>query len=185
MRSLLPWYAAGALERAEAAAVEAHLHLCSRCAQDLQVLVRLRGALHDLSTSLPSPSSEVLDRTWMRILRYEREHPPREVVRLVRPLVALAAAVGMVMAGIALRGDPLVTLGVAREEPAPTLQVVFHPRTPEEEIRALLQEIGGTIAEGPRASGLYRIRLRRDVDPEQVIRRLRREGTILFVEREP
>ncbi|MDR5709701.1 MAG: zf-HC2 domain-containing protein [Armatimonadota bacterium] len=185
LRQLLPWYAAETLGEEEAAEVREHLLHCPRCARELQSLVRLRTALRELSSSLPAPPLEVRDHTWTRILRHEREEKPRGFARFTGPLVALAAAMALVVSGIALRSDPFVTLGIAHREPSPVLQVVFHPQTPEVEIRRLLHEIGGTIEEGPRASGLYRIRLRRDANAEQALGQLRRSRAVLFAEREP
>ncbi|MDR7416105.1 MAG: zf-HC2 domain-containing protein [Armatimonadota bacterium] len=185
LRRLLPWYAAGTLEGAEAAAVEEHLAGCPRCRHEMQSCLQLRRSLQNLSSSLPPPPPEVLSRTWTRILRHERERGRPGFARYAGLIAALAAAWVVAVAGVVPHPGPFVTLGVARRESSPVLQVVFHPGTTEAEIRALLQEIGGTIEEGPRASGLYRIRLSRDTDPDRAVERLRRDRAVLFAELEP
>jgi len=183
LKRLLPWYAAGTLEEAEASGVEEHLAVCPRFRREIQSCLRLRTSLQGLSRSLPPPPPEVLARTWTRILRHEREQARSGFARLAGLFAASAAALAVAVAG--LSPGSFVTLGIARRESSPVLQVVFHPGTTEAEIRALLHGIGGTIEEGPRASGLYRIRLRGDVDPERVVERLRRDRAVLFAELEP
>ena len=89
--------------------------------------------------------------------------PERPARRPLWPLAAAAAAAVLVWQVVAVPLLPGPT-GEARyapvsEEPArgPTLSVAFVPEATEAEIRALLQEIGARIGDGPSAIGLWQL----------------------------
>ncbi len=183
---LLPWYVAGTLPPEDAEILARHVRSCRACAREYEHLLRLRESLRSLWAAGPAPSEHVLTRTWLRILRHEHISARRRLLfRIAGPFAAVAAAAVIALAGSLSRPGGLITLGSTRPHDGVVLQVVFEPSAREAEIRSLLQEVGGIIVEGPRASGLYRVRLRSGEDPHLVLDRLRRERVVRFAEIEP
>ena len=186
LRCLLPWYVAGTLETHERQQVERHLQACEACAQEYRALVQLRSALKDLESSFPPPPPEVLHRTWTRIVRHEASRSgTRLLARASSAVLGLAAAVLVVLVGLTSRPPTFTTLGTARQQPGSAVQVVFHPWATEAEIRSLLHGVGATIDDGPRPSGLYRLRVAAGRDPHRVVEALRQHRLVVFAEVEP
>ncbi len=181
---LLPWYAAGRLEGREAEELSEHLKGCARCAQEVRALLRVRNALGELESELPGPSAGTLDRLLARVLRHEQQLS-RARQRVPWLVAVLCAAVAAVAVAVPRPAAQFATLGAAREHRGPTLQVVFDPNATEAQIRSLLLSVGGVIEEGPRPSGLYRVRLGAGADPQRAVVRLRADRRVWFVEREP
>ena len=178
---LLPWYVCGHLGVEETEELRGHLRTCSICAREYQRLLRLREAFADLRTATPPPPPAVLDRVWSKLLRHEREQAARSGW-LARVALASAALLSAAAVGIVLRSAPYHTLGASPHSEVGIVQVVFDPHATEEQIRSLLQEVGATITAGPRPSGLYEIRVRPGTDPSAVVKRLRKDRLVRFVE---
>ncbi len=181
---LLPWYAVGRLNGREAEELSEHLRRCSRCAQDYRALLRVRNALVELESDSPGPPARTLDRVLTRVLRHEQQ-VSRARQRVPWLVAALCAALAAVAVAVPRPVVQFATLGAAQEPRGPTLQVVFDPAATEAQIRTLLLSVGGVIVEGPRPSGLYRVRLRGGVAADSVVVRLRGDPRVRFVEREP
>jgi anti-sigma factor RsiW len=154
--ALLPWFVNGTLEASERAAVEQHLLGCSRCRDEVAFLGALRQGVKALAVA--EGPGDLGRKRLLRDVRAER----RAGRRWWRPALAAAAAVivvqGVVLAGLLLREPGIVPLGGPRAEGA-TVQIQFAPTATEAQIRALLQEAGATLIDGPGASGVYRVRV--------------------------
>ena len=76
------------------------------------------------------------------------------------------------------------TLSSAPVEAAagPRLAIAFAAETPEGELRALLQETGARIVEGPSPRGIYTLALDADAPLEDVVARLRAHPGVRLAE---
>lgn len=180
---LLPWYATGRLSDEERRRVERYLEANPQARFQLELIEEELGAVVADNERLPVPSRESFDRLMAQV---ETEAPAGadratfgegwltrigawfgDFTPQMRGAMAAAAfAVVLVQAtaiGLLLREDGAVFETVA-EHPAPavdgeTVLVAFAPDTPAQAITELLTEIGGAIVDGPRAGGVFVIRL--------------------------
>lgn len=184
VEALLPWYAAGTLDRAETAQVEAAL------ARDPALRHQLALAREEMdeavadAEAMGAPHPRALEQLFTRIAAEPRRTSRWRLLDLgalfdrfsSRSLgwaLAAAALLVAVQAGLLLRpmggmggmggtgGAAYRTasaeLGPARE--GTTLLVAFQPGATASTIAAALQDAGATIVDGPRAGGLYRLRI--------------------------
>jgi anti-sigma factor RsiW len=165
-RLLLPWYATGRLERADAARVEAHLADCPRCRAELKLERRLKAQVADLPSAV--------DQGWAAML--ERLQPPRRKgVALSRlsnragglwraggPWIGWAVAAGVgavVVVGSLSPHTPTAAAYHTLSAPPATrpgnVVVVFQPTATEAQIRAALTASGARLVDGPTAADAY------------------------------
>src|SRR5262245_9452904 len=153
---LLAWFVNGTLEASERAAVEEHLRVCARCRDEVAFLGALRRGVKALSDA--QGPGELSRKRLMRELRAER----RVARAWWRPALAAAAAVivvqGVVIANLWTRDAAITPLGGPGAAGA-IVQIEFAPTATEAQIRSLLQEVGGTVVDGPGALGVYRVRV--------------------------
>jgi anti-sigma factor RsiW len=155
---LLAWYVNGTLDGSERAAVERHLRDCARCRDEAAFLDALRRGVKEIGRA-----DEPGDLGRKRLLRDVRAQQGTRGTWW-RPALAAAAAIIIVQgvllvnfwphqASIGLLGGP--------KDKGLIVQIQFQPDAAEARIRALLQETGATLIDGPGALGIYRIRLER------------------------
>jgi anti-sigma factor RsiW len=153
---LLAWFVNGTLGPSERATVELHLRGCARCRDEVAFLGALRQGVKALGGA--EGPGELGRKRLLRDLQAER----RAARAWWRPALAAAAAVivvqGAVLAGLWWREAPIAPLGGPRAGGA-TVQIQFAPTATEAQIRAVLQEAGATLIDGPGASGVYRVRV--------------------------
>jgi anti-sigma factor RsiW len=163
---LLAWYVNGTLAGAERAQVDEHLHSCTRCRDEVVFLRSLRHGIQSLEQ--PSPGDLGLKRL-LRDVRARRTSPQQ----WWRPALAAAAVVivaqGALLATFWPREPAITPLGAAKLDGA-VAQVQFQPAATEAQIRALLQQAGATLIDGPGAIGVYRVRL---IQPDAALAQLR------------
>jgi Putative zinc-finger len=155
---LLPWYANGTLAGEERARVEKHLESCERCRQELALMHALRSSVKELGAA--DAPGEFGRRRLMRDVKSSRVGGQR----WWRPVLAAAAVVIVVqtlaLATLLWPREPAITpLGGNAVSGAALLQVRFTPTATEAEIRAALDEVNGTIVDGPGALGVYSVRV--------------------------
>ena len=176
IEALLPWYAAGALSDKERAAVGAALAARPELRASLATVEEDLGETVALNETLGAPSPEV----WARVMRGVAASPHRPAVseRLAAwfgygvegrsPWPALAGvAAALVIAAQAATIVSLLRPGgqksgyatvTATTSTADAL-VAFAPDAKMADVAALLTEHQATIVSGPRASGLYGLKL--------------------------
>jgi hypothetical protein len=163
-QQLLPWLLAGTLEGDELAMMENHVQSCPLCQADLAWERKLRAA-----GAAAAPAIDP-DHALAKLL--PRLEPPAARAGLVERfrrafaandstwLRTLAAAqLGIITALALLLVIPRIdssyrTLGGA-SQPVGNLVVVFDPRTPEQELRRILQENGARVVDGPTVTDAY------------------------------
>lgn len=149
---LLPWYANDTLDAAERATVGEHLKDCTRCRDEVVFLRALRKGVKAVGeTSAPGELG------LKRLLRDVHTKPAER--SWWRPALAAAAVVIVVQAALLAtfwpRESGITPLGGPKREGV--VQIEFRPTATEAQIRALLQETGATLIDGPGALGVYRI----------------------------
>jgi Putative zinc-finger len=154
--ALLAWFANGTLEGTERAAVEQHLRGCARCRDEVTFLEALRRGVKALAVA--EEPGELSRKRLLRDVRAER----RGGGAWWRPALAAAAVIivvqSVVLANLWWREPGISPLGGPRTGGV-TLQIQFAPTATEAQIRSLLQEVGGTLIDGPGALGVYRVRV--------------------------
>jgi len=160
---LLPWYAAGSLDAADRAIVEAHLACCPACRQQLageralidgfQALTpdidsgwaRLRGRL-ETRPSLAARLSETLTDAWHVLTR-------PVVAGLATAQVAFVAIAGLFLQSAAQ--PAYVALGATPVAGAANIVVMFKPDAREADLRGALEATGGALVGGPTEADAY------------------------------
>ncbi|MGI9412329.1 MAG: hypothetical protein ACR2PM_01575 [Hyphomicrobiales bacterium] len=184
---MLPWYVAGTLDRTETRRVEAYL----RDHPDLQDHIDLvREEMEEtvgVNESLGTPSPGALDRLMERV---EGDAGPAVRTAGARPgpwqrlaaawaelsprATAIAAACAVVLicfqAAVIFTGpEPFQTASGEGEQVVHTgtfAQVMFESGATIDEINTLMATLGTKIVDGPKANGIYRVRLSEKVLPE-------------------
>lgn len=153
LQKLLPWYAAGRLDPAEHARVEAHVAGCEECQEEL----RFEQTLAEAVKTLPLDA----DVNWRRMEgRLKAEPPRRRTTWLASPWTGWAAAACALLAlGAATLPHASAgryhALGAARAAAPGDMVVIFRPETPERDIRAALDAAGARIVDGPTGADAY------------------------------
>ncbi|MAE97118.1 MAG: hypothetical protein CL910_20915 [Deltaproteobacteria bacterium] len=158
IEKLLPFHDSGTLDAEETARVERALEADAELREELAFLHDLRTGVH-AATEVPSAG----DLGWARLQSSIRRERRKELVsRAWRPALALAAGLALVVQGMTIFRLNEQNASLAGGPPTAELQITFAPDAREVEIRALLQEVGATIVDGPGPSGVYRL----DIEPD-------------------
>jgi hypothetical protein len=184
----LPWYVNGTLDQAERAAVTQHLASgCDECAREVKSLRALHKAVKNAGDEAPEPSPFLLNRALAEIEDYERtraQEQSRQAAKapasssfanrlreswwpktpvFARLALATQLALVLVLGTVAVYQyeNPQVIYKTTSDSSgtAAKLSVIFNENATEGGIRQTLEEIHGTIIEGPTAQGRYTIQL--------------------------
>jgi hypothetical protein len=210
---LLPWYAAGTLSAADTARVEAAMAADETLRDELEIVREDQDASFALAEASPRPSARVLDDLMKRVeaepakLAHVAARARAgfadwfgEKLSMLSPrtlaYAAGAAALALVIqAGVI--GSSFISSpaqfqtashgpgAVARSE-GTFLLVGFNNAATAGDVTRLLEQVKGTIVEGPRPGGFYRIRIggvdMSQADIDRVISAVRGQaGLVRFV----
>lgn len=197
---LLPWHATGRLSPAEAARIEAALGREPELARRLDLARAERDGTVAVNEGLGAPSMKARDDLFARIDMdlAVRVRGPRGWLRrigetlasLSPPMLAGSAIAAclllLLQAGLltgAWLGGSTTTYETASHDASGPpmggtfLLVAFAPAATAAQITEALAEIGLSVVDGPRAGGIYRLRLRKSADrqdtPGALVDRLR------------
>ncbi len=202
---LLPWYANGRLAAADRARVEAALAADPELARRLEIVREERAEAIAANEALSPTSSRAFDRLMaaidaepaparpfaaMKAGLLERFGDflaglaPRRLAYAAAAVVAVVALQSLAIGGLIGRGGtaggPMTTASQGETAGAgPTLLVAFAPEARIDEIAALLKANGAGIAEGPKAGGMFRLRLVEGADAAAVAAKLAAEPRIV------
>lgn len=175
IEALLPWYAAGSLDEAEAARVQQHLRDCPECRAELSWQRRLA------ETAAPLPEGLDPERALARLMpRLEqaapaKAAPPRFAGALLDwlrghggwkgwAIAAQAVVIVGLAANIQQSGDPSAYRALGSAPAAtPDVLVVFKPEASVQQVQRLLKASGARLVGGPTATGAWLL----DIDPGQ------------------
>jgi anti-sigma factor RsiW len=206
----LPWYVNGTLSQTERAAVVQHLDSgCQECAREVASLTAIRRLVVAVGDEAPEPSPLLLDRALAEIEDYEStrsdpknlESSPSWLGALreswwpktpVFARMALAAQLALLLAlgGVAIyqHTHPEIVYKTASGPSAvkpgqAMISVVFNEKASERDIRQTIQEIHGTIIDGPSPQGSYTVQLpirsEQTAELDQVLQTLLRKPQVV------
>jgi hypothetical protein len=207
VQDLLPWYAAGRLDPAEHAGVEAHLDGCAECQAELRAE---HGLAAGLKASPDAPDTPVFDveQGWRTLRRLMQDDAPAK-----GPLAAAVASFGawgrraavgwrsggpwlgwvlvaqscllLILGGVIWRdaAQPARyrTLGAAPVPAAGNMVVIFGPDTPEAQMRRILRTDHARLVDGPTAADAYVIHVPA-AERAAALARLRGEAGVVLAE---
>ncbi|MGW9822002.1 anti-sigma factor RsiW [Methylorubrum extorquens] len=210
---LLPWHVTGRLRAAEAARIESALACEPELARRLDLARAERDGTEAVNEGLGAPSMKARDDLFARIDAdlAARERGPRGWLRrmgealagLSPPMLAgsaLAACLLLLLqagllTGAWLGGSPTTYETASHDASGPSasgtfLLVTFGPTATAAQITEALAETGLSIVDGPRAGGIYRLRLSDGTEgrgsPSAVVDRLRtKPGLVVLAVPEP
>lgn len=183
IEALLPWYANGTLSAEEAAEVEAALATDPLLRAHLARIEGERIAAIESAEALPLPSSRMADRLFAEIAKDAPAQRPSWLARLfgafgeqiaaLSPsqlglsaaaaalvLLVLGGALGGLVGERGLTGGYQTASGDAAVNPAGAyLLIAFQPAATAAEIEQTIASVGGSIVDGPRAGGLFKLRI--------------------------
>jgi hypothetical protein len=170
LQDLLPWYASGALDEAEAAQVQQHLQACSACRAELGWQRKL------LETEGPLPAGLDPERALARLMpQLDAAPAPVQKPSLLDRLRAWLDGAGWQGWALAAQCAVIAVLAVQLlpREPVqdyralgngattmPDVLVVFKPDARLQEVQRLMQDNHAQIVGGPTVTGAYML----DVD---------------------
>jgi Putative zinc-finger len=184
---LLPWYVNGRLEGREREDIEKHLSTCPACQAELRHCRDLAAAVQAAGETHWSPSpghfSQLLARidaaeahgaqggSWwepLRALCARHLRALQTTPHLVRWVLTAQGAMILLLVGLLVWQAPFSpgplyrTLADDRDQTRQNqaqLQMAFTDDMTDQELRALLTSIGGTIVKGPSPLGFYTVQI--------------------------
>jgi len=211
--NLLPWIANESAAARDVARVEAHLHDCRECREELEFQRQLRNAIRSEEAVVLAPQTS-LQKLMQRIdtvedIDDEPEAAPAEVVAVPRRKPArwsrwlpIAAAIqGIVIAGLLTvvwmqSSDTLTdapyTMLLTPEKPVAhgqVIRVVFSGDVALDEVNRVLRSIDAQVIAGPSKADVYTMGLAADTDDQskvdQALAQLRADSHVRFAELVP
>jgi hypothetical protein len=195
---LLPWLINGTLSGSERDSVETHVRDCLTCRIALREQQRLLTMIKGQPT-VPLSAAHGFEQLQRRLSLESAvsARRPRRFFQLTPTtgLIALAAALGAVAFTLWLDSSgnagnergAYTTLGRDAPAGAVRLDIVFADETTENDMRALLNEIGATLVGGPSEIGRYTVRLESseltEADVAALMQRLKRDTRVRFAGR--
>ncbi|MEI8144983.1 MAG: hypothetical protein WCH83_05930 [Alphaproteobacteria bacterium] len=187
LSELLPWYAAGTLSPQETARVAAALKVDPTLAEELDIVREDQAASIVLAEAMAVPPAGTIDRILARIdaepltsahrvakvkaglvdwivERFAAFQPRTLAYAGVAAALVLVAQAGIIASFVTGGSSTFQTASYGTAQTATGFEgtfalVGFAPTANAQDISALLQANGATIVDGPRAGGLYRVRI--------------------------
>lgn len=206
---LLPWYAAGTLSADDTARVEAALALDATLRDELEIVREDQDAALTLAETSPRPSPRVLDEL-MRRVEAEPATLAQAAARartgfadwlgarlgLLAPrtlayaagaaalaLVIQAGVIGSSFMSAPARFETATHPAAAPRAEGTYVLIGFAADATAGDITRLLEEVRGTVVEGPRPGGFYRVRVgggaMSQADLDRVIGTIRGRGALI------
>lgn len=206
IEALLPWYAAGTLNRRDRRRVEAALRNDPALIRQAELVREELAETIRLNEMLGAPSPRVMDRLMTAIdaegVGPHKRHSLRAVARWFSNVIAsfsprtLGFAASIAAIAIAAEAFALIDMiarpqaGVATAElgmqHGPFAMVRFTRQANAAEITNFLQDYQATVVDGPTPAGLYRVKIgmasRAKEELGRIVMRMRQEKIIEFAE---
>jgi len=202
IEELLPWYAAGTLDKSEMRRVEEALAKDAELAREYDLVRDELAGTVELNETLGAPSPRAMDKLFAKI---DAEPARRQALsrsiaerfssfleslspRTLAWSASAAALLILLQAGVI--GSALVnpqiygTASAPSASPEPAFAIVrFAPQASAVAIDALLEANKVTIVEGPTAGGLYRLRATgvAKEDLPKLIEQLKQDKSVSFI----
>ncbi len=204
---LLPWYAAGTLEPDETARVDAYIKAHPELSAHMALVREEMDETIGVNEALGSPSAGAIDRLMKQVAQESPEAFKASGTGLVQSIFdwfgdmsPRAVAFGATLA-VAVICAQAVTLGVVMNSGSKFQSATGNGETPVtagtaaiigfaegatmDEVAAFLTAFDASIVDGPRAGGLYTVRLApevlTDADRDALLDRVRADPLVRFV----
>ena len=196
IEALLPWHAAGTLNRRDRERVERAIANDSELARHLTLVREEQQETIHLNESLGVPSARAMEKLFAAIEAEGAPAPVRRSFDLVgrlsgfisgfapRTLAYGAAAAAIVLflqsavlIEVAMKGQPDSVVGRPELASAPSnvhAAIRFSPQATSSEIISFLNAHGAEVVVGPRNNGSFDIRFTGDVSKDEVFRKVQR-----------
>ena len=185
VQALLPWYARGQLDAADARDVHEHLLQCPACRAELEAEGPMQ-ALLSVTASAPDHASVEAGLARMRVQMKKKAQAPASSRSRWWPwaLGLQGCAIAVLLTLVVLQTNvapPAAYKGLASGEQPGKAEalIMFRADAGEARIREVLKAHGATLVGGPTESGAYLLHL--DPSP-QALERLRAEPVVTLVE---
>jgi len=168
---LIPWYVNGTLNEVEMSQLEDHMARCDTCRAAIEWELDLAKNLHASPPGLETLNAEK-DRQYLTLLEAMDAPGARHNARALRRVGDWAGGKSLVLVASAACLVLAFFVGAWLQTPAQpdyqtltresgyqgqVVQVLFHPSTPERDIRMLLLELDAKLLGGPSERGVYRL----------------------------
>ncbi|MFT5111401.1 MAG: anti-sigma-K factor RskA [Parasphingorhabdus sp.] len=160
VEKLFPWYVNGTLNDDERQQVEDHLQANPEAVTQVDFLRKVRESVKQEDVGSPGEFG-------LRSLQRQIKAQKQTVTKVPtsqkgwKMAAAVAGLVVMIQGSILFENyqqpDQYTPLSVSAD--IPLVQVIFQETATEVQIRSLLQTVGASIASGPGALGIYRLKL--------------------------
>lgn len=208
IEKLLPWYAVGTLERSEAERVEAYLDGHPEIRDQLLLVAEEADETIAVNEALGAPSPGAIDRLmervaqdgpvpaahgqqslWQRIIGQFADMSPGVAAFGTAAAIVIiciqAVALGLVMTG-EQKQSRTASGEETQVETGTVALVIFSAGATVEQVNELLAASGTSIVDGPKAGGIYRVRVSETVLPDAerdaVLEKLRSNPLVQFAE---
>jgi anti-sigma factor RsiW len=196
IEELLPWHAVGTLSRRDAARVEAALSADPELARRFSLVREEQGETIHLNETLGAPSGRAMEKLFAAIDADVAVHPRRakpaarfgawltDTIAALSPRTLAWTATAAALA-IALQAGLLVYMGQggsgtgyetasygdSAAAPGTQLLIGFTPEASAADITRFLEARKAQIVDGPRAGGLYKVRIAETALPQPELAR--------------
>jgi len=199
---LIPWYVNGRLEESQRLSVEAHLHACTACQEEVRTQQKICAAM-----SASNPEVEQLPTASLRALlqKIDSTQNPTTIQlpvlierarsmswqwsgRVAASLAAIAVAVAGWLTFNRLQtthqqpADYYTVTSPAPLVPYEVIRAVFAPALTVTEMQSILNDAQLTIVAGPTAAGVYSLAKTGTQPVDASLQRLRGHKEVLFAE---
>jgi anti-sigma factor RsiW len=204
IEDLLPWYATGKLSAADRARVDKALKGNAELARRLQLVNEEISHVAHAHEQIKAPSSRAFDSLMAGIAAEPKRAPvlaqakqglvdwlgsmvaslsPRTLAYAACAAVGVIAVQSIALTGVVGSGN--VTYGTAS---APTMagtfaMVSFAPAARAQDITVFLKQFNATIVDGPRASGMFKIKIGEGTlvksDIERILESMKKDNAII------
>lgn len=172
---LLPWYVNGTLSASEQARVERYLEASRAGRQELEFLQQVAACSRE---DQPEPPGELGLHRLRRDMRRQKQGKG-SISGWWRPVAIAASLVLAIESAFLIWQQDVTTEYRPAGGAAAEVQITFVPQASEQNIRALLQQVGAEIVAGPGKLGVYHLSFESSADIEQVLARLRANDRVV------
>ncbi|OGP57733.1 MAG: hypothetical protein A2V65_00425 [Deltaproteobacteria bacterium RBG_13_49_15] len=203
IRERLPLYVNGRLTESEIAEVEVALKLHPELATELSEFNKIGMAYQSLESEGRAPSNTIYAQILSNIRSNEAKHADiscgrdwiRQLIYFIQKMFAspkiawgIAAAQLVVIISLLAGGGfdrryVTLTAPSVPHDQGMSIHIVFVASTPEGTIRELLTRHGAAIIAGPSADRVYILRVDEKRNGEGIIKELRKNPAVVFVEK--
>lgn len=201
---LLPWLINGTLDSEDMTRMHSHLDTCEACQKEKETLMQfsrgMQATPQDLDAVLASRAEgiqmlreQITDsatnnsagftkESWLQKLMDKRVLVPAGAFASLVLVVSLAMSSGLPLFDQESGNFELLTDDL--DEELPVVQIIFEPGTTEQQVRDIILSLNASFVGSPSDTGVYRLELPSDIDPERQLNLARNLRQVKWAELE-